>query len=129
MNLSAVLLGMGRAEEALPLAQYCVEITSTLSNRANGKQKQKGQMITKSKLHKQQNNANNNNNDNDGNNILRITALHNLAVTLAQQPACSNETQQEALAMMLRAFREAQLSLGEMHPTTLMLRTKCGMTE
>ncbi|KAG5468242.1 hypothetical protein LSCM1_02220 [Leishmania martiniquensis] len=58
--------------------------------------------------------------------ILFITALHNLAVALGQQT--SERERKAALPTMLQALREAQSVLGEQHPTTLMLKEKCGLT-
>nr|ACS87796.1 conserved hypothetical protein [Angomonas deanei] len=62
----------------------------------------------------------------DGEPILFITALHNLAVALGQQT--SERSRGAALPTMLQALREAQAALGEQHPTTRMLREKCGLS-
>ena len=62
----------------------------------------------------------------DGEPVLFITALHNLAVALGQQS--SERSRRAALPTMLQALREAQSALGEQHPTTKMLKEKCGLT-
>ncbi|KPA82239.1 hypothetical protein ABB37_03353 [Leptomonas pyrrhocoris] len=62
----------------------------------------------------------------DGEPVLFITALHNLAVALGQQS--SERSRSAALPTMLQALREAQAALGEQHPTTKMLKEKCGLT-
>jgi hypothetical protein len=62
----------------------------------------------------------------DGEPVLFITALHNLAVVLGQQ--LNERSRSAALPTMLQALREAQAALGEQHPTTTMLREKCGLT-
>ncbi|CBZ30307.1 conserved hypothetical protein [Leishmania mexicana MHOM/GT/2001/U1103] len=90
LNLSAVLLSSGAAEEALTISKECVMAAQ------------------------------------DGEPILFITALHNLAVVLGQQT--SERERKAALPTMLQALREAQSALSEQHPTTLMLKEKCGLT-
>ncbi|KPI90449.1 hypothetical protein ABL78_0379 [Leptomonas seymouri] len=62
----------------------------------------------------------------DGEPVLFITALHNLAVALGQQS--SERSRSAALPTMLQALREAQSALGEQHPTTTMLKEKCGLS-
>lgn len=62
----------------------------------------------------------------DGEPVLFITALHNLAVALGQQSG--ERSRSAALPTMLQALREAQAALGESHPTTKMLKEKCGLT-
>ncbi|SYZ65196.1 hypothetical_protein [Leishmania braziliensis MHOM/BR/75/M2904] len=90
LNLSAVLLSSGAAEEALTISKECVMAAQ------------------------------------NGDPILFITAVHNLAVALGQQT--SDRECKAALPTMLQALREAQSVLGEEHPTTVMLKEKCGLT-
>ncbi|KEG12532.1 hypothetical protein DQ04_01641110 [Trypanosoma grayi] len=90
VNLSAVLLGVGSAEEALRIARDCVVASE------------------------------------DSDPMLHIIALHNYGVTLSQHPA--EDTRQSAASVLMKALRQSQSHLGEEHPTTVLIRERCGMS-
>ncbi|RNF22583.1 uncharacterized protein Tco025E_03060 [Trypanosoma conorhini] len=58
--------------------------------------------------------------------MLHTIALHNYGVTLSQHT--SEEMRQSAVPVLMKALRQAQLHLGEEHPTTMLIRQHCGMT-
>ncbi|ESL09401.1 hypothetical protein TRSC58_02876 [Trypanosoma rangeli SC58] len=58
--------------------------------------------------------------------MLHTIALHNYGVTLSQH--ASEEMRQSAVPVLMKALRQAQLHLGEEHPTTMLIRQHCGMT-
>lgn len=59
----------------------------------------------------------------EGDKMLHITALHNLAMSLAQQPEAADR--EEALNTMQRGLAEAEQYLGISHPTTALIRDRC----
>lgn len=56
---------------------------------------------------------------------LYVVSLHNLAVT--QQSSSDANERRHATSTMLKALGESRKRLGEAHPTTMMLREKCGV--
>lgn len=56
---------------------------------------------------------------------LHVLALHNLAVTM--QSSRRSEDRRHATSTMLRALQLAETHIGASHPTTKMLRAKCGV--
>ncbi|KAH9577315.1 IQ motif [Trypanosoma melophagium] len=58
--------------------------------------------------------------------MLHIIALHNYGVTLSNHP--TEAMRQSAASVLMKALREAQSHLGEEHPTTVLIRERCGMT-
>lgn len=63
----------------------------------------------------------------EGDQMLHITALHNLAVALAQQPEA--HLRGEALQTMQRALSHAEQQLGISHSTTIYIRERCLNTD
>ena len=61
----------------------------------------------------------------EGDDYLFVVALHNLAVT--QQSSSDPSEKRHATSTMLRAFGESRKRLGEDHPTTNLIREKCGL--
>ncbi|EAN92401.1 hypothetical protein C3747_130g40 [Trypanosoma cruzi] len=57
--------------------------------------------------------------------MLHIIALHNYGVALSQHD--SEEMRQLAAPVLMKALREAEIHLGEEHPTTILIRQHCGM--
>ncbi|ORC93584.1 uncharacterized protein TM35_000014610 [Trypanosoma theileri] len=58
--------------------------------------------------------------------MLHVIALHNYGVTLSNHP--TEAMRQSAADVLMRALQAAESHLGENHPTTVLIRERCGMT-
>lgn len=120
LNLCTVLIAMDRVEEALSVAYRCAERAAadaaaaseaadaaSASFGGSSKQTQEQQTAASTSAY------------------LHALSLHNLAV--AQQSSEKKEERRHASTTMLKALEVARVSLGDQHPTTVMLRVKCGV--
>jgi hypothetical protein len=119
LNLCTVLIAMDRVEEALSVAYRCAEraaadaaaateaadAASATFGSSKQTQEQQASASTAAYLH--------------------ALSLHNLAV--AQQSSEKKDERRHASTTMLNALDVARTSLGDQHPTTVMLRVKCGV--